>query len=71
MIDLECQCQHLHHIRPVRVATHFWSDSLGLLRNLSNIIKSDIASDIAVLTLTLSVNGPLFVFYLDRYVNSG
>ena len=36
----------------------FWSDLLGLLRKLSNLI-SDVTSDIAALTLTLSIKGPL------------
>ena len=40
MIDLEHQHQHqhLHLIWSIGVETYFWSDSLGLLRNLSNLI---------------------------------
>ena len=33
MIHLECQHQRLHHICLIEVATLFWSDSFGLLRN--------------------------------------
>ena len=36
---LECQCQHLHHILIIGVAIHFWRDSLGLFRNISNLIR--------------------------------
>ena len=31
MIDLERQQQRLHHILSFGLATHFWSDSLGIL----------------------------------------
>ena len=54
IISLACQCQCLHHIWLIRVATHFCSDSLGLLRN----------SNMAALMLMLSVNGTL------RYVHT-
>ena len=40
------------------IATHFLGDSLGLLRNLKQFIQTDSASDIVVVMLMLSVNGP-------------
>ena len=49
------------HIGSIGVAAHFWSNSLGLLRNLSKFIQSSVTSDIAALMLTLSVNGPLAI----------
>ena len=57
---IEHQRQYLHHIWWIEVATYFLSDSLGLLRNLSNSIRAKIPNDIAALTLTFSVN-----VYLD------
>ena len=39
MIDLERQRQHLGDIWSIGVETHFWSNSLGLLSNLSNLIR--------------------------------
>ena len=59
MIKLERQRQRFGHILSIWVATHFWSNLLGVLGNLSNFNWSDIASNVAVLTLTLSVNGSL------------
>ena len=41
------------------VATHFWSDSLGLFKKSEQFSLSDIASSMAALMLMLSVNGPL------------
>ena len=38
-----------------------FGDSLDLLRNLSNLLITDIASNMAALTLRLSVNGPLSI----------
>ena len=59
MIDVLHQCQRLRHILSLGVATHFWSNSLGLLRNISNLIRV-ISSDIVALTLTLSADGPSY-----------
>ena len=42
----------LHSNWSVRIASHFWSNSLGSLRNLRNLI-SDTASDITAMTLML------------------
>ena len=44
-----------------RVATHFWSDLIGLLRKSKQFSQNNIACVIAALMLTLSVNGPLTV----------
>ena len=49
MIDLEL----------MYFATHFLSDSFGLLRNLSNLIRVFIISNITALTLWLRVKGAL------------
>ena len=46
------------------VATHFSSNSMGLLRNLSNFNGSDIARDITAWTLMLYVNGALVLLGL-------
>ena len=40
------------------VAIHFWSDSLDFIKKSEQFNESDIPSDIAALTLTLSVNRP-------------
>ena len=39
MIDLEHWHQCLSHILSTGVIIHFWNDSLGLLRNLSKLIR--------------------------------
>ena len=58
MVDLERQRQRFHHILLIGVATHFWGDSLRLLTKSKQFNQSDITSDIAALTLTLSANAP-------------
>ena len=41
------------------IVTHFWSDSLSVIKKSKQFDQCDIASYIAALTLTLIVNGPL------------
>ena len=61
MTNLEPQTSRLASYLISWGFNRFWSDSLGLLRNLLRNLsnQSNVTRDIAALTLTLSVNKPL------------
>ena len=68
LVDLEHQRQCLCHIWSIEVATHFWSNSFGLLRIFSNFIsyKSLVTPQY---WLTASLNGTLQRIYVCKSSN--